>query len=82
MVMGSQNNVFNEISFSCFKYCPKSLVIDNKSQHNDVEKKRANESERERMKERTTINYTKTRRKKEHQCHHSVLIILNYDNLT
>jgi hypothetical protein len=47
MVMGSQNNVFNEISFSCFKYCPKSLVIDNKSQHNDVEKKRESERERE-----------------------------------
>jgi hypothetical protein len=36
------------------------LVIDNKSQHSDVEKKRENE---ERKKERTTINYTKTRKK-------------------
>ncbi len=63
--------------FFCFKYCPKNLVIDNKSQHSDVEKK-----ERERKKDRTIINYTKTRRKKKHECHHSVFIVLNYDNLT
>ena len=33
--------------FFSFKYCPKNLVIDNKSQHSDVEKKRESERVRD-----------------------------------
>jgi hypothetical protein len=58
------------------------LVIDNKSQHSDVEiKKRERERENERkIEQQSTIQ--KQEERKKHECHHSVFIVLNYDNLT
>jgi hypothetical protein len=56
------------------------LVIDNKSQYSDVEKKR---KEREREQQSTIQKQEKEReREKKHECRQSVFIVLNYDKLT